>query len=199
MLPDYPDLKAKAGARLMQFVRSQVPRIAPFLREVTSYAQHEGKRGHLTRADQSTDTIHFPGTQISVEMSRDDMRSLDAAGLRRHLLSLAEQAAEHQAKLLLTRVGEAAASVGNEIDAGGELKPEHLLEMLRKVQTDFDPVTGHRKPGQMWVMHPDMAKKVLPKVQEWEKDPDIITELVRIEDEQREQWRAREARRILAD
>lgn len=199
MLPDYPELKAKASARLIQFVRAQVPQIAPLLREISSYAQHEGKHGHLTRADKSTDTVSFPGTQIRITISQEEMRVFDIGALRAHLISMAEQMAEYQMTMMLSRVGEAAASVGNSIAVGGELTADHLLEALRRVQTDFDPSTGTRLPGQAWVMHPDQAARLIPKIQEWERDPSIIAELAKIEDIHREEWRAREARRILAD
>jgi hypothetical protein len=127
------------------------------------------------------------------------MRTLDLPSLKRRLAELAEQIAAYRSRLMLMRVGEAAAAAGNEVKAGGELKPEHLLEAMRNVHVDFDPVTNKPKPGLSWVMHPDTATKLIAKMQEWEKDPTFMAELNQIEDQQREEWRAREARRKLAD
>lgn len=199
MLPDFPHLKRRVNTRLLRFVREQVPILAPLLRDVSSYTQHEGRRGDLTRADASTDTTLFEAAQFRFELPREEMRGFDLESLRRRLTELAGQIAAHQSQLMLTRVGEAAAAVGNEVNVGGELKPEHFLEMMRKVHVDFDPVTNKPKPGFSWVMHPDTATKVIAKVQEWEKDSTFMAELSRIEDQQREEWRAREARRILAE
>jgi len=199
VLPDFPDLKRRVNTRLLRFVREQVPIVAPLLRDVSAYTQHEGRRGELTRADASTDTTLFKAAHFRFELPKEEMHTIDLASLRRRLIELAEQIAAHQSHLMLTRVGEAAAAVGNEVNVGGELKPEHLLDVMRKVHVDFDPATNKPKPGFSWVMHPDTATKVIAKVQEWEKDPAFMAELSRIEDQQREAWRAREARRILAD
>lgn len=198
MIPDFPHLKRRVNTRLLRFVRQQMPIVAPLLRDVLSYTQHEGRRGELTRADTSSDTTQLEAAQFRFELPKDEMRTLDFGSLKRRLTELAEQIAAHRSQLMLTRVGEAAAAVGNEVDAGGELKPEHLLEVMRKVHVDFDPVTNKPKPGFAWVMHPETATKVIAKAQEWEKDPTFIAELNRVEDQQREEWRAREARRKLA-
>jgi hypothetical protein len=200
MLPDFPKLKAKAEAHLLQFIQREIPRVEPLLEKVRSFSQHEGRSGHLHRPDGSEDTIEYPGAEFGTELPREFMRTLDVPAVIQHLRSIAEQIAAHQTKMMLTKVGEAAAAVGNEISAGGgEFKREHLLELLQKVETEFDPVTGARKPGQAFVMHPDMADKILPRMQEWEKDPAFLAKVAEIENDQREKWRAREARRILAD
>ncbi len=199
MLPDFPHLKRRVNTRLLRFVREQVPALAPLLRDVSSYMQHEGSRGDLIRADESRDSTTFEAAHFEFELPKEEMRVLDIEALKRRLMELAEQLAAHQSRLMLTRVGEAATAVGNEVNAGGDLRPEHVLEVMRKLQVDFDPLTNKPKPGRAWVMHPDTAAKVVAKMQQWEKDPLFIAELNRIEDQQREDWRAREARRILAD
>ena len=64
---------------------------------------------------------------------------------------------------------------------------------------DFDPQTLQPKPGWVWVMHPNMAASVIPKVNEWEKDPTFNAKRERIMVVKREEWRDREANRKLVD
>ena len=71
--------------------------------------------------------------------------------------------------------------------------------MFRKVEMDFDPQTLQPKPGFVFVMHPDTAASMVPKVKEWEKDPTIKAEYERIIAVKREEWRDREANRKLVD
>jgi hypothetical protein len=199
MLPEFPELKRKLNRLLARMLREQLPLVAPLLEDISTFTQHEGKRGELTRADSSTDSTDFEIARIGVEISKDDMRVFSPEKIRRRIRDFAEQLAEHQSRLMLTRVGEAAAAVGNSVDAKGELKPEHLLDAMRSIHVDFDPETLKPKPGLKFVLHPDTAAKLMPKVKEWEQDPAIIAELQKIEDHQREEWRAREARRTLVD
>jgi hypothetical protein len=199
MLPDFPDLKRRTNNRLSQFIRAQVPQVAPLLSDVATYIQHEGRAGGLTREDSSYDETELKGEPFPLALSREEMKTMDGDVLRIRLIELAKQIAEYQTKLMLSRVSEAVDSVGNSVSTGGELRPEHLLEALQKVHIDFDPVTEERKPGFKWVMHPDTAKAVMAKVTEWEKDQSFQDEMERIEKKQKEDWRAREARRTLAD
>ena len=85
------------------------------------------------------------------------------------------------------------------VHAGGELTQHNFLEVFRRVQMDFDPETLQPKPGFVWVMHPDMAASITPKVKEWERDPAFNAEYERIMAMKREEWRDREANRKLVD
>ena len=127
------------------------------------------------------------------------MRKTDLPALLEKLSDLAKRMAEAQETMLFSRVSAAAEAVGNTVDAGGDFKPEHFLEMVEKVQMDFDPATGEPSKGQVFVMHPDTAAKVVPKVKAWENDPAFKAEYDRIVAKKREEWRAREDRRKLVD
>lgn len=72
-----------------------------------------------------------------------------------------------------------------------------ILEIFRTVEMEFDPKTLQLLPGFQFVMHPETAAKVVPKIQEWEKDPEFKAKHERIMERKREEWRDREARRKL--
>lgn len=199
MLPDFPAVKAHAQSHLLRWSLAQVPQLAPLLGQITHFHQHEGKSWDLTRSDKSTEEVVFTPARFEFVLTRDEMREIDLPGLFRKLTDMAQQMADAQESMMFAKISAAAESVGNTVNAGGDFRPEHFLEMIEKVQTDFDPKTGELKEGQVFVMHPDTAAKVVPKVKEWEKDPEFKAAYDRIMDRKREEWRAREDRRKLAD
>ena len=69
---------------------------------------------------------------------------------------------------MFSTIGEAVESVGNTVSAGGDLKPEHLFEMLSKVDMEFDPQT-EQPTGMSFVMHAETAATLVPQMQEWER------------------------------
>ena len=198
MLPDFPAVKAAMRSRVLRWCQAQIPMIAPVLGQVHRFQQHEGARAVLARGDQSSAEMTYGPAHFEFVLANEEMRAGDLGSLKSKLSGLAEQMAEVQSKLMFARIGEAAESVGNVVDAGGAFQQKHFLEMIEKVQTDFDPETG-QPVNQSFVMHPDTAKKVIPQVQAWEKDPEFVAQYERIMDKKREEWRAREACRKLAD
>ena len=200
MLPDFPKAKARANRDLLRWVQRQVPAVTPIIRGVSTFRQHEGRIGKVVRVDKTEGDIEYEGQGFEFSMNREDMRQFDLAQIQKKLTELASQIGQAQSKKLLEMAGKAADSVGNVVNAEGKpLTPEKFLEIFKKVQMDFDPKTLKEKPGFMFVMHPDVAAKVVPKVKEWEKDPKFNAEYERIMDENREAWRAREANRKLVE
>jgi hypothetical protein len=197
MLPDFTLAKARANRDLLRWVQRQIPAVTPLIQGVAAFRQHEGKIGKLVRSDESEHTIDYRLESFEFTLDREEMKRFDLAGTQQKLTDLAKRVGEAQTKRMLEVAGEAADSVGNVVHAGGELTPDKLLEVFRRVQMDFDPQTLKPKPGFVWVMHPDMAATVIPKAKEWEKDQAFNEEYERILATKREEWRDREARRKL--
>jgi hypothetical protein len=198
MFPDYPSVKAHVRGQFLRWAQEQVPVIAPLLGEIGHFRQHEGRSGHLKRVDQSTETMEYPESSFPLEITREEMRKLDLQGLFAKFHALAEQLAEAQSTMMLSKVSEAVAATGNTVSGEGDFRPEHLLQMLSKVEMEFDPATGEPM-GHSWVMHPDTAAALVPKIKAWESDPAFVAEHERILALKREVWRAREDRRKLVD
>jgi hypothetical protein len=199
MLPDFPEFKTYARAKLLEWMKQQVPAIAPILGEIRHFSQHEGNRGFLTRADQSADPMEQAVAHVQFEIRREEMKAFDLDALQQKLLAMAEQIADQQSSTLFRTVAQAAESVGNTVDARGNFKQEDFLELLRKVELEFDPATGEIAPGFAFVMHPDTAKSVVERVNEWEKDPNFIIAHEALMKKKKEEWIDRENRRTLVD
>ena len=198
MLPDFTRLKTRVNRDLLRWVREQIPAGAPLMKGVATFRQHEGKSGTIVRADESEDPIEFQTVSVGTDLNREEMKQFDLKAIQQKITEIANQIGEAQTRQLLKAAGEAAESVGNVVHAGGELTPDKFLEVFRKVEMHFDrqtqqPILGH------FVMHPDLATSVVPKVKEWEKDPIFKAEYERIIAVKREEWRDREANRKLVD
>lgn len=199
MFPDFTKAKAKVNRDLLRWVQQQVPALTPLIQGVATVRQHEGRSSKLVRVDRSEGEIEYHSESFEFSLDREEMKRFDLSAIQRKLTDLATRIGQAQTKRMLEVAGEAADSVGNVVDSGGNMTADHLLEVLRKVEMDFDPVTLMPKPGFVWVMHPDTAAAVVPKAKEWEKDPAFQAEYERILRVKREDWRVREARRQLVD
>jgi hypothetical protein len=200
MLPDYGKIKARVQREFMKWANLQIPLTSPLLKGIAKFRQHEGRLGRLRRADQSESTIDYGRSESQFALTREEMRTLNVSAIQKKLMKVAEDFGNDQTKRLLEVATQAANDAGNVVDAGGEeLSPSKVFELLRRVHMDFDPVTLQPKPGMSFVMHPDMAARMQPKIAAWESDPEFNAEHQRIIDEKREEWRAREARRKLVD
>lgn len=197
MLPDFPKAKSHAERNLLRAVEEQVPIVAPLLKGIANYRQHEGRGRHLTRADKSTSTGKYHLFEFSFDLSVEDFRCGDLSAVCHKMVDLARQLAEHQTKRMLEVAKEAADEVGNVVHADGELTQDKFLDIFRKVELDFDPETLDLAPGFSFVMHPEMADKVLPRMRVWERDPEFRAKYEQIIATKREEWRDREARRKL--
>src|SRR6266849_1523743 len=162
MLPDLATVKRRANRDLLRWVRLQVPVLTPLIQGIGTFRQHEGRLLRMVRRDESEDTSGLRQSEFSLALEREDMRRFDLVAIQKKLSQLAKEMGDDQAKRLLEVVGQAADSVGNVVHAGGEPKPDHFFEILRRVEMDFDAKTLQPVPGFMWVMHPDTAAKLAP-------------------------------------
>lgn len=198
MLPDYPKVKQQFNRLLARHVRVEVDRRAPFLAQVRRTRQHEGSEWAFQGADGHVDGGAYIGIEATFELSSEEMKSETLNGILGKAGDLAEHFAKMHSQAMFAKISEATEAVGNVVDARGALTKEHFLEMTRRIQTDFDPITHEPRRASM-VVHPDTWAKIKDDVQAWEEDADFVAELGMIEDEQRMAWRDREASRRLVD
>ena len=195
MLPDFTRVKTRTNRDLGRWVRQQIPIVAPLLKGVATFQQHEGRTSTIVREDGSEDPTDYHTISGESVMNRDEMKRFDLEVVHQKLRELAIQIGQAQTQGLLKAVEKAANSVGNVVHAGGKLTPDKYLEVFRKIEMDFDPQTLQPTVGHVQVMHPDMATKV----KEWEKNPVFKAEFEQIMAVKREEWRDREANRKLVD
>lgn len=152
----------------------------------------------MTRADATSANIDFQKATAELSISREQMRRITAEQLVEHIASLSRQFAEHQARLLFSRVSEAVEEVGNSVSATELGAKEAFLEMNRRLEVTFDPETLEPK-NQVIVLHPSQVASFKAQVDQWQQDPEFVEEMNRIRQQQIEAWRAREDSRKLVD
>lgn len=199
MLPDFTVVKARVNRDLSRWANQQIRTIEPLLDGVSTIQQHEGKAGRIVRTNESEAPIDYRSVSTEFVQKREELKHSDIKTIQEKLLKGANEIAQAQVRHMLAAAGEAAESVGNVVDAGGELTPDKFLDVFRKIEMDFDPHTLQPSPGSIFVMHPETAASVAPKVKQWEKDPEFKAEYERIIAANREEWRDREADRKLVD
>ena len=198
MLPDSPNVKKKAHLLLMRHLREEIFRRAPILRGIRHIVQHEGHEHHYETVDGKERETDYRELAATMSLTRREMRTADFQIVLAKVSEMAETFAEEQSKRLYATASEAAASVGNVVDAGGKLTKEALLACMRKVEWSFDPRTGEaRRPTLS--LHPDTFAKVKDDLKKWEHDPEFRAALSDIEHQQRLQWNDRQSRRRLVD
>jgi hypothetical protein len=197
MLPDFTKVKARVNRDLVRWVQQQIPAVTPLIQGIATFRQHEGKVAKIVRTDKSEDGIEYRQSSFEFVTDREDMRTFDLSAIQQKLMELAKRIGADQEKQLLELARKAADSAGNVVNTGGELTPDKLLELISRVQEDFDPKTLEREPGAVFVIDPETAAKILPKVKEWEQNPEFKAKLERITNRKREEWRDREANRKL--
>lgn len=198
MLPDFPAVKHRADRELTRYLKGEIVRRSPILGEVSHIRQHEGQNWSYGEKGKERPGGGYQKLGAELTLTREEMQEPNLKTVFKKYDQMAEKLAETQTKDMFNKISEAAESVGNIIDAGGKLSQDHILELLSKVQTDFDPET--KKPiNAIFVMHPDLAKKVIPQMKEWEDDSAFQKRLAEVNEKQWIAWRDRESRRRLAD
>lgn len=198
MFPEFPKVHAGAARAMNAAVRHQIVVASPILGQVHRFHQHEGGDWDLRRADGSEDRSGYQLSEASASVTREALRSGDHEAITRMVVEMAEEMAKQQSQYVFARISEAVEAVGNSVHAGGDFQPEHLLEVLRRKEMSFDPVTLE-PTGEFFVVHPDTFKKIEPKLREWEKDPAFRAAHDALMEEKRREWREREASRKLVD
>jgi len=197
MLPDFTKVKSRVNRDLLRWVRAQVPAVTPLIQGISTFRQHEGKIGKIVRNDASEAAIEYRQSSFEFVTTRDEMRNFDLPAIQRKLSELAQRIGADQEKQLLETASNSAESARNVVRASGEFTPEKFLELISRVQEDFDPETLQPVPGAVLVMHPETAAKIFPQAKEWEKDPQFKARHEQIMNRKREEWRDREANRKL--
>ncbi len=100
--------------------------------------------------------------------------------------------------MLFRKHSEATARVGNQVDAGGAPFSADFYFQLW-LQVDFDELGRPDTASTRMVMHPDMAERVIPVMQQWESDETFQRRYRDLMLRKRDEWRDRESNRKLVD
>ena len=198
MLPDFPDVKDRNRRLFLEAVRKRILAQEPLLAGIGHRRVHEGRTARLTRRDRSVDEMEFQEARAELQIPREQMRSVTIEQLLAHVNIMAEQFAEQQVHLMISKIHEAVENVGNSVSAQELGNMEAYLESQRRIEVEFDPDTLQPK-DMVIVLHPDRVDSFVAQMKQWEEDPYFREESEKIRAKQLEAWRAREDSRRLVD
>jgi hypothetical protein len=195
MLPDWPRPKwtiYKFMNRIMQ-ERAHAMSIANMVSQKPVF---EGHANSIRRADGVVETADFHSATGEATIPVDAIKSGDIHKVMAALLPVSDQVGASMAKSMFDTIEAGVRSVGNEIDAGGKpMTAEVILEMFERIMVDFDENGQPKWPTV--VHHPSQNARLLTELTRLEADPVLAQRFADITDRKREEWRAREAGRIL--
>lgn len=198
MLPDFPKLKKQLRLLFRQRLRQSFGHQAPVISELRKHQSHEGDTFTIHRLDGSVSTTAYQKTEVQFTIQKKDLPRLTPQELIAKIDDAAGKMAEEASKHLFEELERAVAEVGNVVNAQGKpISSELLLQMLQKIQMDFDE--EGRPRGLTMVVGPKLAEALKLLIPQWESDPEFSRRHRALMEMKREEWRDRESRRKLVD
>lgn len=191
----YPELEADIADLMNSYVRSVAEVHSPMTGEIHSYVIHEGRRSILRREDGSEDETNMQTHSADCEISQITVLYGTHDQIFEAFTPIGLSMASQKEKMLFEAIREATDKTGNIIDAKGKpLSFDLLMELLEKMPIDFD------KDGQAIMptlaVGPDMEDKI-KKIAKKCETKENIERHTRLMQKKKDEWRAREADRIL--
>lgn len=198
MLPDLPKLKKEVHEKIFTRTFEQERTSDPLLAMIKHYIQHEGDKGKYETVDGQTREQDFQAMSAETTFTVEEVTDPTLQPIIDKFKQMGSEASSQMAQYSFKQIGEAIDSVGNSIDAGGKLTPDSFLQVIEKIQIDFDEDTGQAKMPTMFI-HPSQAESVRKMIQEAEADPEHKKRFDELMLKKKEEWRDREAVRKLVD
>lgn len=198
MLPDFPAIKAKRRRFLDDMLKAMVRKLSPILAQIKDIHYHEGNIGLVSDVQGNREPMTFePWTSIPLTVSTKDMVLMNDSEFFRRMIPVARDIAEKQTKKLFEEVNAACKRSGNIVNAPDLPLAEQLLQMVERVQIDFDAGGTPTMPS--FVCNPSKQAELEQALSEIESNPAYRQRYEEAIKAQREQWHDREVNRQLVD
>jgi hypothetical protein len=201
VLPDFPKLRRELEGHLMVRLIALVHQKEPILAGISGITLHEGDIiSYDQMADAGTRTVseEFREGRSEFSVPFKDVGTLSGEKLEAKLSEIADDVARQHSQALQAKLDSVTREVGNAFDAGGApLNKEMHLQMMERVEMNFDPKTG--QPEMTFWASRQMIEAMQAAMNEWKQDRDFVKRSKEIMSRKYEDWRDRESRRKLVD
>lgn len=196
MLPDIPTLKQEISKNIQLAVKQRVNMYLGAINEVPRYYIQEGDHVVTIRRDGRTDETQLTEASAETFIKLDEVPHLTPQKRLEKLDEMAREIARQISESAFNEINKAVEGTGNIVDGGGQpLSPEIYLEVIEKIQMDFD-TDGN--PSQLTIaVPPNVQDKAVEVLKQLQTDPEYANRYKEIIDKKRRQWRVREAARKL--
>jgi hypothetical protein len=193
VLPDFPVLKKRLADAMGSRLRRRTD-AAPLPGRVQRL--YEGDGMLLVRADGSRDDSDFRRLEEKLSIGLDEIGTMTMADLEAKVDAMGESIARQKAAATIEELDRAVAAVGNVFDARGKkLTAEAVLDMIESMWLDCDD-GGELNMPSLW-MHPVHHEDAVRELERLEREPALRERFEALKEKKREEWRDREARRVL--
>jgi hypothetical protein len=158
---------------------------------------HEGHGTMMMRADRSSEESEFETSVGEFAIPMEALKEESLQQLFARMTPLIESQAKARTESMLRMVEAASRAAGTATDAKGQpLTAELILDGWEKLDIDFMPNGQPRWPK--LVFHPSQQNRVAAEWARLQTVPELRQRIQGLLTRKREDWRAREADRILA-
>lgn len=200
MIVDFVQIKNKLDKIANEHLMFFLERKAGFLNQIDLHIIHEGHAQTYQTVDNETVEQSLKLIQSSYNLSYEEIKKLKISDILKHVEEIAAELAEQQRELALQRMKEEVDKVGNVVDAKNKSFAESSLEMLEKMQIDFDE-TRDKPHLPTMIVHPDTGKKLIEEERSMSEEEKLTYEQRQQEILSRkyEEYILRESNRKLVD
>ena len=193
MLPTFPKITEFRGRLNLKAIESFYTQMSPILDEINRHVQFEGRDAKLVRYDDSVDDIEMKPASAELKLKRIPLQDFNERVLIGHLRNAAEQLARSISKDFYKKMDEVTQSTGNVVDGRGKpFNEDMLLQLLEKMEFVFDNDGSWSPPTLV------AGKELFKKISSQPPSDEFKRNLDRLIDRKRDEFRSREAYRILA-
>lgn len=196
MLPDYPIQKERLKKVLINRMKKVQTDYAPHLAQVPRIRIFEGDRWVFERADGTVSESRFQKMESQIKINLRELEDISPEDILKKIDVCAEEIARQQWKLFHEKVDAATKSAGTVVDGQGRpFSVDLLLELLEKIEMDFDP-TGEPDLPTIFA-GPKLAEAIKKALPQLKSNPVHKRRFEEIISKKREDWRARQSSRKL--
>lgn len=196
MLPQFPKAQKLIEEFANEAMFDAMYEAGPLLLEIRSHQQHEGKDGSFQTNSGQIEQIDFRKTSVAMTSPVKQGRGETLEEILKVMTKGGSDMGRKIQDTILQGVEAATENVGNVIQIrNNEITPEAFLEMMEKVEIDFDEDGRSRSS---WFLPQTIAAELHKSYEAWQEDPILRTKLAALEAKKKEEFRAREVTRRLA-
>jgi hypothetical protein len=198
MLPDFIAAKKYIRIYLAKLLKKEIEGGDALLSMMRRRTQHEGDQYAIRGVDGQTEESGFEEMASEFAITSDELIEKGVLACAEKLQEAAKEIAKSSSIMMFNRIKGATERTGNVIDGGGKpLTPELLLELMQKVEMDFD---DEGNPLNMaFVVSPETWETYKDRFREWDQDPEVVRKRDLIMARKRREWLDRESNRKLVD
>lgn len=197
MLFDFPKFKKEISEEVLIASLEKSRTSDPLLSQIKYFVQHEGDDGNYQTVEGKTKSMDYQKLEKTQEITVDDVINKPFDEVIKKYEIMGEEIGAAMAQYSFRKISEAVDSVGNSVKSNGPITPEIFLEMIRKIDIDFDENGQAKLPS--FYIHPNMADSVKKMIEEAEADPSHKQRFDQVIEQKRKEWNDRETARKLVE